>query len=187
MSLLCWCQTNQKNTAPVSGISYLFRPTCECFQCAGAHFPITIIKQLLNCCSVLLSDATERERERERERETADDHNFKWWNTNHLSHNYRSLFKHTCKYIYIYIHIYIISITIICIANQKSMVYPLAFSAHTPWSAAPDFSSLVACLITKKGYGIQREMKGRQISDRLTEGVICANCDRDGLVRHFLP
>ena len=38
--------------------------------------------------------------------------------------------------------------------KQKSMVDPLAPSAHTPWSAALDFSSFVACLITKKGYGI---------------------------------
>ena len=55
------------------------------------------------------------------------------------------------------------------IAKQKLMVYPLAFSAHTPWSAALDFSSFVACLITKRAmlWYIQREMKGRQISARL--------------------
>ena len=58
-----------------------------------------------------------------------------------------------------YHHIYPIYIP----AKQKSMVYPLAYSAHTPWSAALDFSSFVACLITKKGYGIY---KGKWRDDR---------------------
>ena len=73
------------------------------------------------------------------------------------------------------------------IAKQKSMVDQLAFSARTPRSAALDFSSFVACLITKRATVYTKGNEGTTDPCAPPEGVICANCDRDGLVRHFLP
>ena len=51
--------------------------------------------------------------------------------------------------------------------KAKSMVYPLAFSAHTPWSAA----SLWLAWSVKGLRHIQREMKGRQISAKRVASI----------------